>query len=245
MSKLNDRCLSKLISILQKGASYRESLDLSYFLSIGVTQAEIGIVDYVQDQLTKCPYLDESDFIEKGISHQKFEILFGGFENVKKLLGIEDYSFAQWLSSQDLSKGLAVPYFLYQKFAIEIKADFMIDKKLHHYLKIELGNAEQYQSIPVDGLGHALIPSTNLETAVVTLLLHYRTHRLVSLNKHTTVMTIEHLKSRQKISIEAKCLASQFCEKADMSVCVIDDSTQIKNMPKLREIKLLQDLIAN
>ncbi|MEZ9872223.1 hypothetical protein [Vibrio sp. 10N.261.51.C6] len=138
MTRLNNHYRTQLINALQNGASYRDTLDLSYFLHLGITQAEIGTIDYVWDQLTNCPWLEEDDFAAKDVSAWQCENILGGFFNFKELLGIEDYSFSDWLQQQDTSNGIGIPYFLYQKFASEIREDFMEDMRLQQNLKVVL-----------------------------------------------------------------------------------------------------------
>ncbi|MFA0084680.1 hypothetical protein [Vibrio sp. 10N.261.51.F12] len=173
MTRLNNHYRTQLINALQNGASYRDTLDLSYFLHQGITQAEIGIIDYVCDQLTKCPWLEELDFITESLSSRQCNIVLGGFENFKALLGIKDYSFIDWLEQQDTTNGLAIPYFLYQKFASEIRQYFMTGKRLQHYLKVVLSSEHQFQYINVHDVAECVIPATDIEAAVATIVLRH------------------------------------------------------------------------
>ncbi|WP_394239947.1 hypothetical protein [Vibrio astriarenae] len=242
MTRLNNHYRKQLINTLQNGASYRDTLDFSYFLHLGITQAEIGTIDYVCDQLNRCPWLEETDFINKGVSLWQCQNILGGFKNFRELLGIEDYSFSDWLEQQDMSNGLAIPYFLYQKFATEIRQDFMENMRLQHNLNVVLSNEQQFQYINVHDVAECVIPATDIEAAVATILMFCVTHKYKSLDTMRSVVEIEDKITEQIISIEVKCLASKFNERTDLSVCVIDDTTPKKGMPKLRDITLLQDL---
>jgi hypothetical protein len=242
MTRLNNHYRTQLINTLQNGASYRDTLDLSYFLHLGITQAEIGTIDYVCDQLNHCPWLEETDFINKGVSLWQCKNVLGGFNNFKELLGIEDYSFSDWLEQQDMSNGLAIPYFLYQKFATEIRQDFMEDMRLQQNLEVVLSKNLQYRYIDVHNVAECIIPASDIEAAVVTILLYCLSHQYKSLDTEKSVVVMEDKVTKQVVSIEVKCLASKLCERTDLSVCVIDDITPKIGMPKLRSFDLLQDL---
>ncbi|MGV2989390.1 hypothetical protein ACE1OE_17235 [Vibrio sp. E150_011] len=243
MTRLNKTNRTQLIYALQNGASYRDTLDLSYFLKLGITEAEIGFYDRAIDLLMKCPWFDEEDFFtEEAMSPTQSKNILGGFLEFKKLLGIEDYTFSAWLQQQDVSNGLAIPYFLYQKFWREIREDFMEDKRLQNNLKIVLSNEQQFQYINIHDVAECVVPATDLESAVATVLIYCVTHKCNSLDTERCIIEIEDRLTHTTMSIEVKCLASHFCEKTDLSVCIIDDTTPIKGMPKVRNIMLLQDL---
>lgn len=243
MAELSNHIRSKLIIRLQESAGYREHLDLSSFLNAGITQAEIGVLDYAQDQLSKCPYLEESDFVEKGITSRQIQKVLGGIDNFKVLLGIRDYCFANWLEGQELSKGLAIPYFIYQKFAAEIRESYMSDCKLVHFLKVELNDSKQFQEIPLLNVGRASIPATDIETLGITSLVLCERYSFIDVDKENCILTLKNRSNQKVISIEVRCLSTHFCKKTDFSVCVIDDLVPTKNLPVIRKIFALQDLI--
>lgn len=141
MTKLTDQMRAEIITVLVEGASYRESIDMQRFLMRGVTELEIGLIDTAIRLLRESPYLSDIDFAKLGFSHKGIQRVLGGVNHFKTLLHIEEYSLMAWVQDNGLQDEncITLPYFIYQHYADEIRANHMEGFALTSQFQVDLG----------------------------------------------------------------------------------------------------------
>ncbi len=113
-----------VIAALDEGLAYSHSDYFAPLLMQGISTVDIGLIELVTTILRSEPYLNETDLLERGVSQKQIQRTLGGFDNFKQLLKVDDYCFSDLLrdNNWDISHGITLSYFQYQKF-IKIYAE--------------------------------------------------------------------------------------------------------------------------
>lgn len=220
-------------------ASYSQQSDFYRFLQSGVTLSEIGILDYVRAQLKAHPFLLPQDFLEKDISLKAQERVLGGLCNFKELIGIQKPTFSEWLTTQNTSNGLAIPYWVYVHFADEIKENFIESHVLVRGLSIELDERKQFRYFELPKVARSIVPSNNLELAVVATMLLTGNYQYIRFDREESVLRLKNLMKDYEVDIEVSCLASQLEGKTAKAISVINDS----ELSQRQKIYRIQDFV--
>ncbi|MDK9758523.1 hypothetical protein KIV40_24820, partial [Vibrio sp. D173a] len=151
--KVNNEVLKDVINVLSYGFTNAVQQDLSRFVAWGIGAKEFIEINTIITQLRNEPYLSPEELIAKGISRRLIRKTLGGLDNFKSLLGIEDLSFDDFLTLNDMDVGeVVISYFHYQTFVEDVRRDHVSESerpKLRHNLKVDLGNECYVNSIPI------------------------------------------------------------------------------------------------
>lgn len=245
MTRLNNTQRKHVIETLKCHESVFASSDFSPLFSTGVTVSDIGIIANSISLLKDAPFLEEPDFIDHGFSSRQIEFILGGLDNFKQLLGVHDYCFQDWLAqnSDCSSKQVTIPYWVYLRFAEDIRRDFMRDLILHSSLSVELNAKVKVGFISLFERHRAIIPSDDSEAAQVAAMMMADRYQFLSYDEETSELTLRSLKTRRDFSIEVRCLSSAFNRRTPHAVCVVDDASPTKPTLVKRRIISFSDLM--
>lgn len=232
MKALSQNVRKALIVAIQDSESHREQLDLSRFLSLGVTEEQIYLIDHSISMLREHPYLRLKDFAAN-YSMRQIEQTLGDIDSFKKLLKLDEFTYLDWLTVNNLADDefVCLPYLIYQHFCAEIRESYVQGAHLNENLKVDLG-CKQVDCLTFRCGTQLGIPANEYEMMIMLLLSRYGYYTYFKLNDDDMVLT---LKSHTKVvSVELKIYASHFSKQADYHVCLIDDrnKTQRKNSPQ-------------
>ncbi|MFA0439487.1 hypothetical protein AB4560_06150 [Vibrio sp. 10N.222.51.C12] len=245
MTRLNDTQRKHVIETLKCHESVFASSDFSPLLSTGVTVSDIGIIADAMFLLKEAPFLKTHDFFDHGFSNRQLTSILGGVDNFKRLLGIRDYCFADWLA-RNRDKWLVqttIPYWVYLRFSDDIRRDFMTDLILHSSLEVELSSEVKVRYISLFEQHKAIIPSDDSEAAQVAAMMMADRYQFLSYDEETSELTLRSLKTRRDFSIEVRCLSSTFNRRTSHAVCVVDDASPTKPTLVKRRIISFSDLM--
>ncbi|MDR9826267.1 hypothetical protein RCJ22_11665 [Vibrio sp. FNV 38] len=247
MTRLNDTQRKHVIETLKCHESVFASSDFSPLFSTGVTVSDIGIIAHSMSLLKDAPFLEEPDFIHHGFSSRQIEFTLGGLDNFKQLLGIRDYCFQDWLAQNrdNLSNQTVIPYWVYLRFAGDIRRDFMTGLVLHSPLKVDLSSEVKIRYISLFERYKAIIPSNDAEAAHVAAMMVADRNQFLSYDEATSELTLKNMKTNNEFAIEVRCLSSTFNRRTPHAVCVVDDASPIKPTLVKRRVFSFSELMLN
>ncbi|MGF1773460.1 hypothetical protein L4C42_14225 [Vibrio wakamikoensis] len=226
MTKLTDQMRAEIINVLVEGESYRESIDMQRFLVRGVTEFEIGLIDTAIRLLHESPYLSDVDFENLGFSHKGIQRVLGGVNHFKTLLHIEEYSLMAWVQDNGLQDEncITLPYFVYQHYVDEIRANHLEGFALTSYFQVDLG--QQLARAMTFKCGTSLLlPKDPMEIAAYIILSRFGRYRSMTYDFERTILTAEN--EHRSIEIEVKVFSSQLTRTTPIAVCLIDDIPEL------------------
>ncbi len=217
MMHLSNKIRRELVSALREGASYRSCLDLSQFLSCGVTEQQIGLIDHVINTLYEHPYLTYEAFIEDGYSTNHLTKTLGNFETFKSLIGLNEYPFESWLAEYGSSDGAetCIPYEVYQFFAEDIRRQHLKDSELHG-LRVRLGN-EHTNTLRFRCGTRLSIPCNEREIAQYVQISRCGCYQRMNFSATESCLYLDDCR------VEICIYASQAQRVGDYIVCLVDD----------------------
>ncbi|MGF1758235.1 hypothetical protein L4D76_09875 [Photobacterium sagamiensis] len=237
MFKLTNDIRSSILDALEE-ASYSNHLDISQYMKLGITHAEIGIIDLAKSLLQQSPNLTETDLIQAGISKRKIDALLGGLSNIKMLLGLSDIEqstlFLDWIGKCPNNEKIIIPYWLYVEYQQEIRSRFTdscnlckINDQQHIYIQLDHGIS--LPALPLTRKKYAKIPINNAELiGVVCVLLSMQGFVLERINNERSVITAKDVNADERVVISVSCWSSKATtnSQSDLIICVIDDFLQ-------------------
>ncbi|HHX8684542.1 hypothetical protein NB464_03205 [Vibrio diabolicus] len=235
-----------VISALDEGLAYSHSDYFAPLLMQGISAVDIGLIELVTTILRSEPYLNEADLLERGVSQKQIQRTLGGFDNFKQLLKIDDYCFSDLLrdNNWDISNGITLSYFQYQKFYQDIRRDYIQGHiaDMHPNLSVLLNDDYSIHSVPITRSHYATIPATDAEAAAVSFALLFRDYEFIEYDESKSLLTLQAHRRDKAAVIEVRCLASQFSQNTAAGICVVDDAqamTKLRNQKKILDFKTL------
>lgn len=222
MRQLSEEILKEILSRHNGVCAWQN--DFSSLLAVGVTLSQIGIVLDTAKLLKVDPTIDDIALCEGGLSHYAIEKTFGTINRLKRLMGL-NYSFEDYLRNKhfDPSSGMSISYFIFQQFHEEIRADYTLDTEIDHQITVELSENLNLAAIPLFNQYKEFIPATDEEAANVTAKLLLDQYEYIGYIPEMAILELRTRSDNRKVSLEVRCLSSQFRFRDICGVCVIDD----------------------
>lgn len=245
---MNDNLRLNIIQEIEDATSNSTSIDMSRFFAFGLSPVDIGLILTATTLLRSEPYLKEHDLIEHGIGIKQIQRVLGGLEHFKTLLGVDDYSFADYLKDRNLDIGsnIAVPYFIYQQYFTEIRAMFSLSsnpKHLKSTLMVEIEEGFHLSHIPIFDNSIVLIPATAAELMLVSMNLLINDYCFIHYDHASSILTLKPILQDRFIDIEVRCYSSEFKHKCGGGICIIDDVRNQAALVKKTKVMCLRQLM--
>ena len=240
MLELSQSLRKSIVLAIEEGAAYREQLDLSRFLAMGVTIEQIHLIDTTISHLRLHPYLNQHDFESKhGV--QKVRLTIGNLDNFKALLHLEEYTYRDWLKSNSLTEDepLCLPYIVYQYFYDEIRRDFMDGALLVENLQVQLG-AKQVSHLRFRCGTTVRIPADEFELMMLILISRYGRYTGFKINFADSILTLTN--QCESVDIEVRLYTSSVSGKAIHAISLIDDLPVDHKPRNSKPIALIEEL---
>ncbi|MCE3219226.1 hypothetical protein G5C64_10275 [Vibrio diabolicus] len=240
MLELSQSLRKSIVLAIEEGAAYREQLDLSRFLAMGVTIEQIHLIDTTISHLRLHPYLNQHDFESKhGV--QKVRLTIGNLDNFKALLHLEEYTYRDWLKSNSLTEDepLCLPYIVYQYFYDEIRRDFMDGALLVENLQVQLG-AKQVSHLRFRCGTTVRIPADEFELMMLILISRYGRYTGFKINFADSILTLTN--QCESVDIEVRLYTSSVSGKAIHAISLIDDLPVEHKRRNSKPIALIEEL---
>ncbi|EID4333405.1 hypothetical protein WB851_003581 [Vibrio parahaemolyticus] len=240
MLELSQSLRKSIVLAIEEGAAYREQLDLSRFLAMGVTIEQIHLIDTTISHLRLHPYLNQHDFESKhGV--QKVRLTIGNLDNFKALLHLEEYTYRDWLKSNSLTddEPLCLPYIVYQYFYHEIRRDFMDGALLVENLQVQLG-AKQVSHLRFRCGTTVRIPADEFELMMLILISRYGRYTGFKINFADSILTLTN--QCESVDIEVRLYTSSVSGKAIHAISLIDDLPVEHKRRNSKPIALIEEL---
>lgn len=234
--------IKNFIQAIDEGWLYQNGNDFSVLMQHGISVREITLLEHTVCSLRAEPYLTKEELMHRGISKTLIDKYLGGMNNIRDLLGIQEYGFIDYLEQYelDLEKEVILSYYHYQTFVDDIRKHFRADEGSVipvPELQIELSSDCSINAIPIlYGNYKAVVPATDFEAMIVAMGLIAKDYNLITSSKHQSTLTVCPFKQDREITIEVRCLASQFNQKTDKGICVVDDIGAMHYHPSKRRV---------
>jgi hypothetical protein len=240
MLELSQSLRKSIVLAIEEGAAYREQLDLSRFLAMGVTIEQIHLIDTTISHLRLHPYLNQHDFESKhGV--QKVRLTIGNLDKFKALLNLEQYTYRDWLKSNSLTEDepLCLPYIVYQYFYDEIRRDFTDGALLVENLQVQLG-AKQVSYLTFRCGTTVRIPADEFELMMLILISRYGRYTGFKINFADSILTLTN--QCESVDIEVRLYTSSVSGKAIHAISLIDDLPVDHKCRNSKPIALIEEL---
>ncbi|MEF1339942.1 hypothetical protein REH81_24780 [Vibrio rotiferianus] len=239
---LSNTLIKNFIQAIDEGWLYQSGNDFSVLMQHGISVREITLLEHTVCSLRAEPYLTKEELMHRGISKTLIDKYLGGMNNIRELLGIQEYGFIDYLEQYelDLDKGVILSYYHYQTFVDDIREHFRADKECAipvPELQVELSSDCAINAIPIlYGDYKAVVPATDFEAIVVAMGLIAKDYNLITSSKHQSTLTVHPFGQDREIEIEVRCLASQFSQATDKGICVVDDISAMHHHPSKQRV---------
>lgn len=227
MKPLNRYQRNAALYLLKQQTHLAKPVSFASVLKMGVTEEQIRIIDYVSKILNKAPFLTQTELQVNGFSQKYVLKTIGSIAEFKEQLGLSEYAFSDWLSSQEVcyssSQSVAIPYLIYQMFFEEIKEFHSLNNVLNSGLKVELEPGAKYSSVSLFGNTDVLIPTTDKDALHLAASLLSEAYWVHEIDEDTNTLNVERIGSNTVNSVEVRCLSSTLTKSTCGGIYTYDD----------------------
>lgn len=248
MKPLNQYQRNAVLYLLKQQEHLAKPVSFATALKMGVTEQQIRIIDYVSKVLNKAPFLTQTELKMNSFNQKSVLNAIGSLAEFKEQLGLSEYSFSDWLMSQELcyspNKNVTIPYLIYQMFFDEI-ADLHSDKHtLNPGLQVNLGAGFEYSSVSLYGASNVLIPVEDHDALQLAASLLSEFYWIIEMHEAQSCLQIQKIGTETVKSVEVRCLSSQLSKSTQGGIYVHDDihlnDIAIKNYTHYPFYKLIE-----
>ncbi len=231
-----------IIAAVDDNALYQPNNDFSILAHYDIDMYRMSMIETIIRSLRAEPYLTKEELVQRGASGKFIDYRLGGIRNIKELLEIQDYNFIDFLEQEniDISKTVKLSYYHYQTFIHDIRHHFRANDDSAipiRQLRIELSSECAINAIPLlKGKYTAAVPATDFEALLVGMGLISKDYSFIRYSDHLPILTVKPDNEEREVDIEVRCLASQFNQRTDGGICVVDDIGAMHKHPYKKHV---------